>query len=79
MEGGKKFKHQKLMSDQEEDGEKPQKVRETSTGLGFIQTEKKKPGRKPKRENDQNGGDSDEEPASNGGLVKRSQGGYVKK
>lgn len=52
MEGGKKVKQQKLMSDQEDEGEKPQKVRESSTGLGFVQTEKKKPGRKPKREND---------------------------
>jgi hypothetical protein len=44
---------------------------EGPTGLGFVvHTEKKKPGRKPKRENDNNG-DSEEEPAPSG-LVKRS-------
>ena len=50
METVKKIKSLKLMSDQDNE-EKPQKVKE-STGLGFVQTEKKKPGRKPKRENE---------------------------
>lgn len=73
MEPVKKIKQQKSTNDNEEE-EKPLK----SASLGFVGPEKKKPGRKPKRDNDQNG-DSDEEPATNGGLVKRSQGGYVKK
>jgi hypothetical protein len=50
MEPVKKIKPVKLMSDQDND-DKPQKVKEI-TGLGFVQTEKKKPGRKPKRENE---------------------------
>ena len=69
------------MSDGEEDqaGKVIAASTEGPTGLGFVvQTEKKKPGRKPKRDNDNNNGESEEEPASSG-LVKRSQGGYVKK
>jgi hypothetical protein len=50
METVKKIKSLKLMSDQDNE-EKPHRVKE-STGLGFVQTEKKKPGRKPKRENE---------------------------
>jgi|LauGreDrversion4_2_1035121.scaffolds.fasta_scaffold246523_1 hypothetical protein len=52
MEPVKKIKPAKLMSEQDNE-DKPPKVKE-STGLGFVQTEKekKKPGRKPKREND---------------------------
>ena len=81
MEGsGKKNKKQTLISDEDEGAKIVAASTEGPTGLGFVvHTEKKKPGRKPKRDNDNNAaGDSEEEPAPSG-LVKRSQGGYVKK
>ncbi len=69
------------MSEDEEDKEAGSNAKPAVTTPSFT-VEKKKPGRKPNpKPSDSAAVDSEEEPANltTGGLVKRSQGGYVKK